>query len=488
MHLAVPVWVIIVVVVVGVALILLATLIIRCVACRAAPYDRETLTGDGEDDEYGPTRKVVVRRGRIVPASWNMSLTASMLFGDKARSHQDLEETGGRRSRSPFGMFLTSHDRVGSPHSQMSQAKIRRQSTRQGNMELLNDVDENFLKRTPDATVTEVMDPKKPQMSMRSYSLPSTLNDSEGMDQSHEKRLRPPTAGTLTGVMEEAEETLPRSDERTVPAQHLAVKPPKSPRSPHTPNIPLTTNSPLSPTFSPSSLEHSRLIPPKSKFSQAALSPWDRSPPQSPLPRSPLSLSSVAKPFTTKINQANVARPRTTESRISKSPKIVAPPIAPPPKKAPKSPTTPKSRPLIPSSLSLPNLEDFPSSQHPTLDSLPAMLPQSSSSNHNPYPQNHLPSMSSMSVATPSEMLVNFALDEGYERRELQFPPPVATAMPSPAPTLKSLPALPGEDTEELGKRASVHRVRSAKGNVLRKKSMVDKEVEGKGKQRKSRG
>ena len=493
----IPVWVIIVTAVVGAALFLLAILIVRCVLTRSEPYDRETLTGDGYGDDDQPTRKVVVRRGRIVPAAWNLSLTASTLFGDRFGSHQELDETGGRRSRSPFGMLMRSHDRPGSSHSQMSEVRKKRFTTRQGNMELLNDVDETFLKRTPDSPVNEFVDAKRPRLSTRSISLPSILNGAELADDPSDRRSRPPTSGTLTNMIEEADEPVsPRKNQWTVTTQECAGKRAKNPRPISKIRTSSTASPPPSPTPSQSSSRKSRFNPPTSKFSPTPDSPTARSPRRFPLLRSPLSYSSTTTPSAEEVRkdqstESHTVRPRTAGSLIPKAPKVVAPPIAPPPRTNSKAL---RSRPLIPSH-SLPDLSDrmhtsqtysYGSRPHP----LPTMLPQpaSPSSRHPNSSNAPPPSRPSLSVpATTSEQSLHVALDEGYQPLR---PPPIAVTngpVDSPAATpatLKSLPGLPVDDGDEEGNKRMSVRIRGTKGNVLRKKSLVEKEKKDKGKQR----
>lgn len=91
-------WVFIVIVVVGsICIIATIAIVVRCCILRKRAKK-------GLDKEFGPTRKVTVRRGRVVPASHYLSLTGSR-FGLNQFEDNDTVKTG---RRSPFDFWTGS--------------------------------------------------------------------------------------------------------------------------------------------------------------------------------------------------------------------------------------------------------------------------------------------------------------------------------------------------------------------------------------------
>ncbi|EXJ82847.1 hypothetical protein A1O3_06662 [Capronia epimyces CBS 606.96] len=112
-----PLWVYIVLIVVG-SMLLLATLaiLLRCWFVRRKPKQSyiEGLTG--------PTRRVTLRRGRLVPTSQHLSLTGSKFGTRQFGMLADNESTMTGR-RSPFEWWNTIMDRSQSRQDQMSQVE-----------------------------------------------------------------------------------------------------------------------------------------------------------------------------------------------------------------------------------------------------------------------------------------------------------------------------------------------------------------------------
>ena len=186
-HRGFPVWLIAVVAGVG-GLILLASAaaILRWQIRRR----RQTLYAD---DEFGPTRQLAIRRGRVVPAAWNMSIGHSILG---MRTHnasftsldENLTGTGRRSIRNVFKKRSSRRSSMTSQLSKPAMTEARKSTlsptTRAENQELLQDVDEAFVLKSPKPTFSRTNSVKT------SYSLPSIINarelshDNEGQNQS----------------------------------------------------------------------------------------------------------------------------------------------------------------------------------------------------------------------------------------------------------------------------------------------------------------
>lgn len=162
MALAIPLWAVIVIPTVGVLFLffLLTVLRLRRRPSRLSQHD------DIIEEEPQTMARYKVRRGRMVPASWNVSLTGSM-FG--MHQFQNLEEdnlTGGRRmtrSRSPFSFFSDRSRKNRSMLSFTPSEKSRNLDdigtttpTRENNREFLNNVDQAFLSKVPAAKVAPI--------------------------------------------------------------------------------------------------------------------------------------------------------------------------------------------------------------------------------------------------------------------------------------------------------------------------------------------
>jgi hypothetical protein len=106
-----PVWVFIIIIVVGsICILITAALIIRChVIKRRAQKDTSFL-----ETEQGPVRRMTVKRGRMVPASNYLSLTGSK-FG---LNQFDEAETVKSGRKSPFEWWNSIKDRRGDDMSQ----------------------------------------------------------------------------------------------------------------------------------------------------------------------------------------------------------------------------------------------------------------------------------------------------------------------------------------------------------------------------------
>jgi hypothetical protein len=105
-----PVWVFIIIIVVGsICILITAALIIRChVIKRRAQKDTSYL-----ETEQGPMRRMTVKRGRMVPASNYLSLT-----GSKYGLNQFDDETVKSGRKSPFEWWSSIKDRRGDDMSQ----------------------------------------------------------------------------------------------------------------------------------------------------------------------------------------------------------------------------------------------------------------------------------------------------------------------------------------------------------------------------------
>lgn len=112
-HSKIPLWAVIVIIAVGSVVVLAVVIgILRCWYLRCRRNNSRFL---GSPD--APTRRVTIRRGRIIPSSKRISLTGSE-FGVGA-FHEDLESVDtGVRSKSPFDWF---RNRSQTPQSQMTQ-------------------------------------------------------------------------------------------------------------------------------------------------------------------------------------------------------------------------------------------------------------------------------------------------------------------------------------------------------------------------------
>ena len=115
----IPLWAVIVVIAAGSLFVLGAVVcILRCLyVCNVRKQGQSLIGADV------PTRKVTIRRGRVVPSSNHLSLTGSK-FGVGAFD-QDVETAenavGGGRSRSPFEWWATIRDRSQSRQGEMTQ-------------------------------------------------------------------------------------------------------------------------------------------------------------------------------------------------------------------------------------------------------------------------------------------------------------------------------------------------------------------------------
>ena len=118
---SVPLWTWIVIIAVGSVIVLvLLILLIRCSA-RLKSLEMQSLP----DPAIIPTRRVTVRRGRMVPMSRYFSLTGSKFGLDNFMTLEDGKavDHGSIRSRSPFGLWLSSlQDRS---HSRLSEISGR---------------------------------------------------------------------------------------------------------------------------------------------------------------------------------------------------------------------------------------------------------------------------------------------------------------------------------------------------------------------------
>jgi hypothetical protein len=117
-HSRLPQWAYIVIIAVGSVLVLAVLLIIwKCWYIRTAKGD-----GFPYENSQTPTRRVTIRRGRVIPTSHYLSLTGSK-FG--LGQFNNIEENKGEakgRSKSPFEWWATIKDRSQSAQSEMIQS------------------------------------------------------------------------------------------------------------------------------------------------------------------------------------------------------------------------------------------------------------------------------------------------------------------------------------------------------------------------------
>ncbi|KAL9110790.1 MAG: hypothetical protein Q9227_004782 [Pyrenula ochraceoflavens] len=157
-----PLWLIIVIPIVSILVLVTA-----CVGIWAWRRYRQQVIEYVEDgDDEGQMARYKVRRGRMVPASWNVSLTGSMFGLGQFQSLEEDNLTGGNRtrSRSPFGIFTGDRPRRNrsllsmtlSEKSKGFDDNVNRgvtSPTREHNRELLANVDEAFLSKVPPAKI-----------------------------------------------------------------------------------------------------------------------------------------------------------------------------------------------------------------------------------------------------------------------------------------------------------------------------------------------
>ena len=119
MHSQLPLWLYIVIIIIGSLLLVAAVLLLwRWQTVRNRSQDQSF-----PDPKTAPVRKVTLRRGRLVPASKIYSLTGSKFGVEPLTDLEEGENAGiqGKRSRSPFGWwFATLQDRSQSRQSEMS--------------------------------------------------------------------------------------------------------------------------------------------------------------------------------------------------------------------------------------------------------------------------------------------------------------------------------------------------------------------------------
>lgn len=231
MALAIPLWAVIFIPTMGVVILFFSftAMWFRRRSSRLSQH------GDDLEGETQTTARYRVRRGRMVPASWNVSLTGSM-FG--LHQFQNLEEdnlTGGRRmtrSRSPFSFFSDKSRKNRSMLSFTPSEKSRNLDdigattpTRENNREFLNNVDRAFLSKIPAAKVAPL---SRSQTSTTSDSgrkrkgrpAPIPHRSSSQRDRTFQAQRHPPD--TLSRVLSPIQAS-PRDSPHTLPKSPMSV-------------------------------------------------------------------------------------------------------------------------------------------------------------------------------------------------------------------------------------------------------------------------
>lgn len=195
---------------------------------------RRSSQDDGTDEESPTIARYKLRRGRMVPASWNVSLTGSMFGLHQFHTLEEDNLTGGpklARSRSPFSFFSDRPRKNRSTLSFTPSEKTRNLDdigrhtpTRENNREFLENVDQAFLSKVPTAKVVPVSRSKTSGLAnsgSRRKARPSPIphRSSSQRDRTMDAQRHPPDTGlrALSPIL-----ASPRDSPHTLPNSSLS--------------------------------------------------------------------------------------------------------------------------------------------------------------------------------------------------------------------------------------------------------------------------